>query len=86
MLDASGRVTSGFVWGNNYWFGSRKECERVNKPTHVVLSDNLSQNHVKNLTDIESPFPVENKLIWARHQSQWQLDINTFDKVFSKKK
>lgn len=81
MLDASGQVSSGFVWGNNYWMGSKKECQRVNEPTHIVLSDDLPKNHLKNLTEIGSPFPVEYKLTWARHQSQWQLDINTFDKV-----
>lgn len=81
VLDASGHVGAGFVWGNNYWLGSKKACERVEEPTRIVLSHDLTKNHIENLTEIASPFPVGYKLIWAKHQSQWQLDINTFDKV-----
>lgn len=81
MLDASGQVAPGFVWGNNYWLGSNKECERINDPTKVVLSESLAKNHLVNLTEIASPFPVEYKISWAKHESRWQLDINTFEKV-----
>lgn len=81
VLDASGSVASGFVWGNNYWLGSKKACDLVNSPVRVVLSQNLPKNHLKNLTEIQSPFPVDYKLIWAKHRSQWQIDITTFEKV-----
>lgn len=81
VLDASGQVAAGFVWGNNYWMGSKKECERVNDPTKVVLSERLAKNHLINLTEIASPFPVQYKMTWAKHESRWQLDINTFEKV-----
>lgn len=81
VFDASGQVAAGFVWGNNYWLGSKKECERVNDPTKVVLSERLAKNHLVNLTEIASPFPVEYKMSWAKHESRWQLDINTFEKV-----
>lgn len=86
VLDASGSVGSGFVWGNNYWLGSKKACELANSPVSVVLSKDLPKNHVQNLTEIESRLAVEYKLTWAKHRSQWQLDITTFEKVFSKKK
>lgn len=33
------------------------------------------------MTEIESPFPVEYKLVWAKHHSRWQIDISTFEKV-----
>lgn len=81
VLDASGSVASGFVWGNNYWLGSKKACDLVNSPVRVVLSKDLPKNHLQNLTEIQSPFPVDYKLIWAKHRSQWQLDITTFEKV-----
>lgn len=81
VLDASGHVASGFVWGNNYWLGSKKACEFINKHAPVVLSYELHKNHFENLTSIESPFPVEYKLVWAKHQSNWQIDISTFEKV-----
>lgn len=81
MLDASGHVAPGFVWGNNYWLGSQKACTFINKAAPVILSHELHKNHNKNLTYIESPFPVEYKLVWAKHHSQLQVDINTFEKV-----
>lgn len=27
--DASGRYTTGYFWGNNYWTGSKALCERI---------------------------------------------------------
>ncbi|XP_031618020.1 nose resistant to fluoxetine protein 6-like [Contarinia nasturtii] len=81
LLDASGHVAPGFVWGNNFWLGSKKACQFINKRAPVVLSHELHKNHFKNLTYIESPFPVEYKLIWARHSSRWQVDISTFEKT-----
>lgn len=81
VLDASGHVAPGFVWGNNYWLGSLKACTFVNQAAPVILSHELGKNHFKNLTYIESPFAVEYKLVWAKHQSHLQVDINTFEKV-----
>lgn len=81
VLDASGHVAPGFIWGNNYWLGSLKACTFVNRAAPVILSHELEKNHFKNLTYIESPFPVEYKLVWAKHRSQLQVDISTFEKV-----
>ena len=83
VLDASGHVGSGFVWGNNYWLGSKKACDFVNEPVSITLSRELPKNHRVNLTNDPSPFPVGYKLTWAKHRSQWQLDINTLEKVRS---
>lgn len=81
MFDASGRVGSGFIWGNNYWLGSKKACDLANAPVRVVLSTDLPKNNFVNLSTIETPFPVEYKLAWAKHQSKWQIDLNTYEKV-----
>lgn len=81
VLDASGHVAPGFIWGNNYWLGSKKACQFINEAAPVILSHKLHKNHFKNLTYIESPFPVEYKLVWAKHHSQLQVDISTFEKV-----
>lgn len=81
VLDASGHVAPGFIWGNNYWLGSEKQCSFINHRAPVILSHELRKNHFKNLTYIESPFPVEYKLVWAKHRSHWQIDISTFEKV-----
>lgn len=83
VLDASGHVAPGFVWGNNFWLGSKKACQFINKRAPVILSHEFHKNHFKNLTYIESPFPVEYKLVWAKHSSRWQVDISTFEKVIA---
>lgn len=81
VLDASGYFDSGFTWGNNYWLGSQRACGLVNEPVRIILSDTVPKNHRANLTEIASPMPVVYKVVWAKHNSKWQLDIRTFDKV-----
>lgn len=81
VLDASGFVGSGFVWGNNYWLGSQRACNFVNSPVRVALAENPPKNHIPNLTEIAAPIPVGYRVVWAKHYSKWQLDIKTFDKA-----
>lgn len=81
VLDASGFVGSGFVWGNNYWLGSQRACNFVNTPVRVALAENPPKNHIPNLDEIASPISVGYRVVWAKHYSKWQLDIKTFDKV-----
>lgn len=81
VLDASGYYDTGFVWGNNYWLGSQRACGLVNAPIRIILSDALPKHHRANLTEMASPMPVQYKVVQAKHNSKFQLDIKTFDKV-----
>lgn len=81
MLDASGHIGSGFVWGNNYWLGSKHACQRIQTPTSLSLSNQYAKNHMINLTDISAPMNVEYRVVYIKHNSKWQLDISTFEKV-----
>ncbi|XP_075990168.1 uncharacterized protein LOC142985805 [Anticarsia gemmatalis] len=49
MEDASGRYTSMFYWGNNYWTGSAELCDILNDDHEPTRPDNESNtNHIFN--------------------------------------
>ncbi|XP_059620324.1 nose resistant to fluoxetine protein 6-like [Phlebotomus argentipes] len=79
LLDASGRIESGFVWGNNFWLGSKSSCARLARPYPVSLSARFSRNNVPHLTDIAAPIPVIYRVIYVRHSSRLQLDMKILD-------
>lgn len=81
MLDASGQIGSGFLWGNNYWLGSKHACQRIRSPVAITLSKDIQKNHIENLTDIIPPMPIIYRVAYAKHYSELQLDISTFEKV-----
>lgn len=78
LLDASGRSEPGFVFGNNFWFGSRSQCELMKDPKIVALTSYL---HHENLTSEITNFPVEYRIVHVRHSSELQMNVNTFDRV-----
>lgn len=80
MLDASGRSEPGFIFGNNFWFGSRSQCELMKIPKIVALTNYL---HHENLTSEITNFPIEYRIVHVRHSSELQLNVNTFDRVYT---
>lgn len=81
MLDASGRPESGFVWGNNYWLGSKAACDTINTPVSLFLSTVNDRLNFKNLTETESTVPVEYRMVYARHYPKFQVDVRIMDRV-----
>ncbi|GAB0098619.1 nose resistant to fluoxetine protein 6-like [Sergentomyia squamirostris] len=79
LLDASGRIESGFVWGNNFWLGSKSSCARLSRPYPISLSDRYPRNSAPHLTDIAAPIPVIYRIIYVRHSSRLQLDMKILD-------
>lgn len=75
MLDASATAQPGFVWGNNFWLGSRKQCESVQVRKHITLSPRFERNMKPNLVDARAPFDVGYRMIYARHASPWQVEV-----------
>lgn len=43
--DASGRYTSGYFWGNNYWMGSMAMCDKIYR---IGKSDFLTKKQGSN--------------------------------------
>ncbi|KAJ8734380.1 hypothetical protein PYW07_014931 [Mythimna separata] len=48
MEDASGRYTSMFYWGNNYWTGSAELCDILNEEHSPVKQRNKSRSQIFN--------------------------------------
>lgn len=72
MVDASAKPASGFFLGNNFWLGSRDQCNYVGKKIAVEISERFDRNMKSNLFSDISPFEVEMKFVFAEHDSPLQ--------------
>ncbi|XP_058463284.1 nose resistant to fluoxetine protein 6-like [Malaya genurostris] len=75
VLDASGTQEPGFMWGHNHWIGSEKGCDSARSPLSITLSDRYRRNMKPNLVTALAPFDVNYRMVHARHQSAWQLEM-----------
>lgn len=74
-MDASAQFGSGFVQGNNHWLGSRASCESSRTPFYVTLSDRFDRLMKPGLMYDVAPFDVDYKIVYAKHNSPWQIEI-----------
>ncbi|EDW58243.1 nose resistant to fluoxetine protein 6 [Drosophila virilis] len=75
VLDASGTKPSGFIYGQNYWLGSREACKGVQRPVGITLSKNFERVMHHGLITQQSPFDMDYRVIYLRHNSPWQVEI-----------
>uniref|UniRef100_A0A182R0D9 Nose resistant-to-fluoxetine protein N-terminal domain-containing protein n=1 Tax=Anopheles farauti TaxID=69004 RepID=A0A182R0D9_9DIPT len=75
VLDASGSQEPGFMWGHNHWIGSEKGCESTRAPLSITLSDRYRRNMKRNLVTALAPFELDYRIVFAKHQSAWQVDV-----------
>ncbi|XP_017077650.1 nose resistant to fluoxetine protein 6 [Drosophila eugracilis] len=75
VLDASGTKPSGFVFGQNYWLGSREACRGVQRPVGITLSRNYERVMHYSILTQRAPFGMDYRVIYLRHQSPWQVEI-----------
>ncbi|KAH8234259.1 hypothetical protein KR038_004891 [Drosophila bunnanda] len=75
VLDASGIKPSGFVFGQNYWLGSREACRGVQRPVGITLSRNYERVMHYGILTQQAPFDMDYRVIYLRHQSPWQVEI-----------
>ncbi|XP_035904568.1 nose resistant to fluoxetine protein 6-like [Anopheles stephensi] len=75
VLDASGSQEPGFMWGHNHWIGSEKGCESTRTPLSITLSDRYRRNMKRNLVTALAPFELDYRIVFAKHQSAWQVDV-----------
>lgn len=80
-MDASGRIEPAFVWGNNFWLGSKSSCARVHDPHPVRVDRRYHRNTMSNLTAIVAPMPITYRMVYAKHSSPLQYDPKIYDKV-----
>lgn len=73
VLDSSAKFETGFIFGNNFLFGSLKECEALKESHLVTLSKRFFRNMKTNLVDSVAPFDLEYNVVYAKHDSPWQI-------------
>ncbi|XP_012146686.2 nose resistant to fluoxetine protein 6 isoform X1 [Megachile rotundata] len=77
MLDASGVPRAGFTSGNNYWVGSRKQCNFLSQNRTLQLSEkNMKNNSVyRNPAEEFPPFRLHFFGAHIRHNGTTQYHI-----------
>lgn len=78
--DASGKSTSGFMWGNNFWLGLERACFLLNNPPKIHLIRSSNRRMLENMTEVASAIPVEYRMFYATHKSTVQFDADLFNK------
>ncbi|KAJ6613713.1 hypothetical protein Bhyg_17720, partial [Pseudolycoriella hygida] len=73
VLDSSAKFEPGFILGNNFFLGSREECEMLQEKHYVTLSTRFLRNMKTNLVESVGPFDVEYNVVYAKHDSPWQI-------------
>ncbi|KAI4458379.1 o-acyltransferase [Holotrichia oblita] len=59
MDDASGRYSSGWFWGNQYWIGSQGLCENIPVQGQAPNMKNMKGNHTREIREEISPSQAE---------------------------
>uniref|UniRef100_A0A1A9ZAU2 Nose resistant-to-fluoxetine protein N-terminal domain-containing protein n=1 Tax=Glossina pallidipes TaxID=7398 RepID=A0A1A9ZAU2_GLOPL len=75
VLDASGTKPPGFVFGQNFWLGSREGCGAVRRPLGITLSANFPRIMHNTLISETAPFEVDYRVIYLKHNSPWQVEL-----------
>ncbi|XP_062553181.1 uncharacterized protein LOC134218266 [Armigeres subalbatus] len=75
VLDSSGIQEAGFMWGHNHWIGSEQGCLAAQTPLSITLSDRYRRNMKPNLVKALAPFDVGFRMVYAQHQSAWQVEM-----------
>ncbi|XP_043488912.1 uncharacterized protein LOC122515577 [Polistes fuscatus] len=77
VIDASGEPVSGFIYGSNYWLGSRSQCEDAKNGDLLVLSKESLRNNsrYRNIKEEFPPFEVKFYVANFRHNSTIQYYI-----------
>jgi hypothetical protein len=78
VQDLSGKPSTGFLWGNNFWLGSGESCRLINNPPRIPLRPPDHRKMVANVTDIASQIEVEYRIFYINHTSNLQFDIAIF--------
>ncbi|XP_024888813.1 nose resistant to fluoxetine protein 6-like [Temnothorax curvispinosus] len=81
VLDSSGGFKPGFLYGNNYWLGSRSQClDTMNKaPLQISQHKILNNTHYRDPRKEFPPFQINYFVAYLRHNSTIQYHVNMFD-------
>ncbi|XP_011705541.1 PREDICTED: uncharacterized protein LOC105460740, partial [Wasmannia auropunctata] len=80
VLDSNGRYKPGFVYGNNYWLGSRSQCtDTTNRIPLQISKQILNTTLYHNLQNEFPPFEINYFAVHFRHNSTIQYHMNIFN-------
>lgn len=81
VLDASGKSSSGFINGNNFWLGSETVCKLLDHPVEVPLPWSVNRRMGSLEASVGSKVPVDYRIIFASHSSHVQFHSEIFNFV-----
>ncbi|XP_011706656.1 PREDICTED: uncharacterized protein LOC105461847, partial [Wasmannia auropunctata] len=82
VLDSNGKFKPGFVYGNNYWLGSRSQCiDTTNKIPLQLSKKKLNTTLYRNLQNEFPPFKINYFAAHFRHNSTIQYHMNILNEV-----
>jgi len=81
VLDSSGEFKPGFLYGNNFWLGSRSQClDTMNGPLLMSERKMLNNTHRDPQKEIP-PFQINYFVAHFRHNSILQYHVNIHHEV-----
>ncbi|KAK9306331.1 hypothetical protein QLX08_003022 [Tetragonisca angustula] len=77
VLDSNGVPSSGFVNGNNFWFGDRQNCNLMSENHTLMFSEEIRKNNsmYRNPKEEFPPFKVHFFAARIRHNSTLQYHV-----------
>ncbi|KAI4486264.1 hypothetical protein M0802_012408 [Mischocyttarus mexicanus] len=77
VINANGEPNPGFLYGNNFWLGSRSQCEDVGNKNPFPLSEKVLRNNsrYRNVKDEFPPYKVKYFVAKLRHNSTLQYHM-----------
>ncbi|XP_039305525.1 nose resistant to fluoxetine protein 6 isoform X2 [Solenopsis invicta] len=84
ILDSSGSPKPGFLYGNNFWLGSRSQCLDITNriPFSIAEKQILNNTRYRNPQNEFPPFEVNYIVAHIRHNSTLQYHISTMNLSF----
>ncbi len=73
-MDASGSYRSSFVWGQNAWIGSKRDCDYLNEPPKFTVSPDVPRLRDEYLISTISPMEMDFKMIFMVIVSPYKVD------------
>jgi len=82
-LDSSGEFKSGFLYGNDFWLGSRSQCLDIMNRTPFEFAKRIILNNTRyrDPQDEFPPFQLNYFVAYIRHNSTLQYHINVLTEV-----
>ncbi|XP_036140702.1 nose resistant to fluoxetine protein 6 isoform X3 [Monomorium pharaonis] len=81
ILDSSGGLKPGFLYGNNYWLGSRSQClDTMNRSPLISSQKILNNTQYRDPQQEFPPFEINYFVAHFKYNSTFQYHVNLFHK------